>query len=406
MAEAGTPPSAPPIRGFKGLNNRTDPTALGPAWQLTADNVLSDNAGYLVRRPGYSAVLTDITDAYGTKDGRLFVVSSSDVLYEVSADGGMIQRAVGFSGGPFSWAELGYALFAMSDVASWCVYPDRVVAWGIPAMASPAIEVTGGNLPVGTYLVATALEASDGRIGGITGVATLVQDGSQGFIAHSDPVTGYTTRLYLSAPDGKDLYYAGKFSGATFTITSLPTEGPLLETSHAYPPPLGGIISSHGNRMAVGVWEPEHDRSVIYWSLADAPHRFDIEADYQILPGKITMLIDVAGGLLIGTDRAIYVASVGAPAQTIAAFGALPDTAQHINYGQVAFWTERGLAIYPPFSLSTDAAIIPDNRTLSSGAILGLSGSAYYVISQRGERRIKQITPYVPLSVTTTPINT
>ena len=399
MADASAPAS-PPIRGFKGINNRLDPSALGPEWQLTAENTLCDSAGYLIRRPGYSALMTDVIDAYGTKNDRLFVVSSSDALVEILEDGTAAQRAAGFSGGPFSWAELGYAVFALSDTASWCIYPDRVVPWGIPALPAPTIEITAGSLPAGTYLVATVLAAPDGRGGGSTGVATVVLDGSQGLIVHSDFVDGYVTRLYMSATDGADLYFAMTFAGESVEVTSQPKEGALLATSHVYPPPLGGIISSHGNRMAVGIWEPQHDRSVIYWSLADAPHRFDIEVDYQIIAGKITMLIDVAGGLLMGTDRAIYVLAMGAPVQKLADFGVIPDAAHHIDYGTVAFWTDHGLALYPPFSLPTDQALIPDNRTLSTADILPWAGSNYYIVSQQGERRTKPITPYVPLPVT------
>lgn len=399
MADA-TAPSSPPIRGFRGVNNRVDPSALGPEWQLTAENTLCDSAGYLIRRPGYFAVMSDVIDVFGTKDGRLFVVSASGLLIQVMDDGTAAQRATGFAGGPFSWAELGYAIFAMSDTHAWCIYPDRVVPWGIPVLPAPTVEITAGAIPAGTYLVATVLVAPDGRIGGSTGVATLSLAGNQGFIVHSPPETGYTTRLYLSTTDGRDTYYAGDFVSESLAITAMPPEGPILEASHNYPPPLGGIISSHGNRMAVGIWEPQHDRSVIYWSLADAPHRFDLEVDYQIIAGKITMLIDVAGGLLIGTDRAIYALMMGAPVQKLADFGVIPDTARHIDYGTVAFWTDHGLALYPPFTLPTDQALTPDNRTLSTADVLSWAGSNYYIVSQQGERRTKPITPYIPLPVT------
>ena len=394
---------APAVRGFKGLNNRLDPTALGPEWQVQADNALCDAASYLVRRPGYAAFLSGVVDVFATRDERLFAVTQAGALYEVYSDGSYRQRATGFVGGPFGWAELGYAAFALSETAGWCIYPDRVVAWGISALPAPSVGVTAGTFEAGTYQIAAVLVAPDGRIGGSVGVATLALDGTQGIVAHSPPVAGYSTRLYLSRPDGADLYQAATLPGDGLTALSAPVaEGPHLETLHVYPPPLGGVISSHNNMMCVGLWEPQYDRSVLYWSKPDAPHWFDLEADYQLVAGRITLLADVAGGLLVGSDRALYFQQSGAPAQMLAGFGALPDTVRHLDTGQVAFWTDRGLATYPPLALPSDAALVPDNRTLASGAVLDHAGSSYFVCAQRGERRIEPIKPYNPLAVVVT----
>lgn len=391
------------VSGFKGLNNRLDPTALGPEWQMRADNALCDDARYLVRRPGYAAFLASVTDVFATRDERLFAVTQAGALYEVYADASYRQRATGFVGGPFRWAELGYATFALSETAAWCIYPDRVVAWGISALPAPSVGVSAGTFESGTYQIAAVLVAPDGRIGGSVGVSTLSLDGSQGIVAHSSPVAGYSTRLYLSRPDGSDLYQAAILPGDGLIMVSAPmAEGPRLETLHVYPPPLGGVISSHNNMMCVGVWEPQYDRSVLYWSKPDAPHWFEYEADYQLIAGRVTLLADVAGGLLIGSDRALYFQQPGASAQMIAGFGAVPDTLQHLDTGQVAFWTSRGLATYPPLALPSDAGLIPDNRTLASGAVLDHAGSSYYICAQRGERRIEPIKPYSPLAVTVT----
>lgn len=389
--------------GFKGLNNRLDPSALGYEWQLRADNALCDNARYLVRRPGHALFLDNIADVFATRDERLFAVTQSGTLYEVYSDASYRQRATGFVGGPFRWAEMGYATFALSETAAWAIYPDRVVAWGISALPAPSVGVSAGTFEAGTYQVAAVLVAPDGRIGGSVGVATLALDGAQGIAAHSPPVAGYSTRLYLSGPDGADLYQAGTFPGDGLITVSAPmAEGLRLETLHVYPPPLGGVISSHDNRMCVGVWEPELDRSALYWSKPDAPHWFDYEADHQLVAGRVTLLADVAGGLLVGSDRALYFQQSGAPAQMIAGFGALPDTLQHLKSGKVAFWTDLGPATYPPLALLSDAALIPDNRTLASGAVLDHAGSSYYVCAMRGERRVKPTKPYRPLAVTVT----
>lgn len=150
---------SPIIEGFKGLNNRIDPTRLGFEWQLQADNVLCDDASYLTRRPGWSAVTTDIRDAYGARDGRLLAVTTADALVEVAADGSVQTLATGITGAPFQWAELGYAVFLQSATARWAVYPDRVLEWG--ALCPPPVEPSGELSdpvyyppPAGDYLAA------------------------------------------------------------------------------------------------------------------------------------------------------------------------------------------------------------------------------------------------------------
>jgi len=63
--EPAVPPAA--VRGFKGLNNRVDPTALGLEWQIQADNLLCDDAGYLTRRPGLQTLSSGLRDLYGRR---------------------------------------------------------------------------------------------------------------------------------------------------------------------------------------------------------------------------------------------------------------------------------------------------------------------------------------------------
>lgn len=403
MAAKSEPGFAPPITGFKGINNRIDPIALGLQWQLGADNALVDNAGFLIRRPGYSAVLSNVVDLYGTKDGRLFVVTADTSLFEVAADGSYRQRAIGFSGAPFQWAELGYAIFAMSETTAWVIYPKRVAAWGIPTLSAPTVATTSGNFPTGAYNVACILAAADGRLGGCSGVSSITLTAGQGLVITSPAVAGYTTRAYLSQTDGALLYAVSTpLDNGMLTLTTLPTLGARLQTQAIYPPPQGQVIGSYNSRMVVGVWEPEFDRSVLYYSQADAPHWFAVDTDYQLLPGKIGLLVGVANTLLIGTDRALWVQTQGAPLQQLANYGVIPGTQTWIDSGQVVFWTDNGMVTYPPFANLTDAAFYPDNRTLASGAILYHEGSAYYITAQRGEiRPIPQRPPFVPLAVTT-----
>ena len=182
-------PQWPRVDAFKGLNNRIDPTRLGLEWQLQADNVLCDDASYLIRRPGNKPIATGYLDAYGTRNGRLLLVTTGNALVERFDDGAESTLATGVTGAPFVWCELGYALFVMSPTAQWAIYPDQVITWGSLCPAAPT--------------------------------------------------------------------------------TTYPIKDPIV-----YSPPKGTVLTARRSQIAVGVWEPEADRSVIYFSRPDFPHEF------------------------------------------------------------------------------------------------------------------------------------
>lgn len=327
MAE--TPQAPPAILGFKGVNNRVDPTRLEWAFALTAENVLCDSAERYVRRPGYAESLTGVADVYGTRAGALLVVMADHRLIEIGASGEAVLRAQGVIGAPFRWAELGYAVFCQSDQAQWAVYPDRTIPWG---SLCPTTTPDFGTVPVDT-----------------------------------------NDLLTLVAPTGKPRYY---------------------------PPPLGDCIGARRNQLVVSAWEPEKDRSVLYFSLPDAPHCFDLTT-FQLVAGRVTLLATVGHVFVIGSDRAIYVEEMGAQPQRVADYGVLPGTGAHWDQGALFFWTDRGLCTAPPFKNLTDEALVPENRVLAAGALLHYQGSSYYLSLQRGDLRTQRAA-YSPDSITTT----
>jgi hypothetical protein len=312
-------PQSPPnvVQGFRGLNNRLDPTRLGLEWQLQATNALCDDAGYLLRRPGLSAFLSGFKDVYGTRSGRLLAITDGDGLVELTGAGDVVPWHTGVTGGPFQWVELGYALFLMSDSAQWAVYPDRVIPWGslCPAAATE-------TYPVG------------------------------------EPVS--------------------------------------------YPPPVGSVLGSYRASIAIGVWEPNRDRSVVFYTRPDFPHEVRLERDFVLVPGRITLLAGVNDGLLIGTDRAIFADGLDGGLQKLVDYGVWPGPVFN-EQGQVHFWTARGLCRFAPFENLTEAALAPELRESAVTGLLPVQGSQYAVIQQTGEIKPPGFhQPYAPLTISTT----
>jgi hypothetical protein len=316
MAESGASPNI--VQGFKGLNNRIDPTRLGLEWQLTAENVLCDDAGYLTRRPGVEAFLSGFTDVYGTRNGRLLAITTGNALVELTEEGETLPLHTGVTGGPFQWAELGYAFFLQSKAASWAVYPHQVITWGSLCPAPP----------VAAYPL-------------------------------SDPIS--------------------------------------------YPPPVGEVICSRRSQMVVSVWEPERDRSVLYFSRPDFPHEFRLEKDFVLVPGRVTMLSSLAQGLVIGTDRAIFLDPIGSPLQRVADYGVPVGAMAHDDLNRVHFWTERGLCRAFPFENMTDKVLTVQQREQVTAGVLPYQGSTYVVVHQYGKVVPKQLTrPYTPYFISAT----
>jgi hypothetical protein len=294
---------------------------LGLEWQLTAENVLCDDAGYLTRRPGVEAFLSGFTDVYGTRNGRLLAITTGDALVELTETGETIPLHTGVTGGPFQWAELGYAFFLQSKSASWAVYPHQVITWG---SLCPALPVTDYPL--------------------------------------SDPIS--------------------------------------------YPPPVGDVICARRSQMVVGVWEPERDRSVLYFSRPDFPHEFRLHKDFVLIPGRVTMLAVTSKGIVVGTDRAIYVDSVDAPIERVADYGVPVGASVYDDRDFVVFWTQRGLCKYPEFENLTDERLVVQLRESVCAGLLPYQGSTYAVVSQSGAVVPRQITqPYTPLTISTTRLN-
>lgn len=387
------------VNGFNGINNRVDPTTLGLKWQLEAVNVLSDDGEYLVTCPGYEVYLADVVDAYASRDGRTFVALTSGTLYELMANDSYRLRAIGFTGGPFSWCDMGGLIYARGESTAWIIGPRSVAAWGVPTVDPPTVEACPGNLPGGTYLVASILESPDGRTGGCTGFTSVEYTSGGGLRITSPVVNGYKTRLYLSEADGPTTYYVGDLVSGALEITTPPIYGVELNTLNLYAPPTGSVIGRFGSRIAIGAWEAEKDLSAVYFSRPDTPHLFELDIDFQLFPGRITLLAGVADELLVGTDRALYVITPDKKAQVLIAAGTATDSACWMDNGSVAVWTDLGLVTYPPFKLVTDGVLIPNNRERSSAALLDHNGSQYYVVTMQGTERPAAIPlPYYPMA--------
>jgi len=378
------------ISGFEGINNRLDPVALTPKWQTAATGVLLDDVRHFVSQPVAIPALAGVEDAFSTRDGRMYAVVAGRLL-RLDLDGVAVDLGP-MPGAPFAWAELGYAVFALSLAGpeDWALYPDRLVPWSVPTPAAPpAVYPVAGRMPAGRYLVAAVLEAADGRLGGASPLAAVTLAATGGLRADLAPPAGFEARIYVTGPDGEVPRFAGH---APLDVTDIALGGPELP-ARTFPPPRGRLVCSVGNRMVVAVAEPDLDRSVLYWSEPDAPHRFDL-LEHQLVAGTVTLLADVGGSLLVATDRAIVLAPTGGPAQPVADYGAPEGEVARAPDGRALFWTDRGLCAAPPFEILTEDRLSPTARRRASCARLRYRGSEYIIASLSAPRSTEEVSTW------------
>lgn len=287
---------AAPIRidGFKGINNRIDPTRLGLEWQLQADNVVCDDAGFLVRRPGVTDLNVSCKDIFATPDGVLYLIDDDDRLASVDRYGSLTVLFEGVTGAPFRWTQLGEALFVQSDTQQWALYPNRKMVWGALCPEPEETEVIG------------------------------------------EPVS--------------------------------------------YPPPIGHLLAVRRNQIAVAFWEPDRDRSAVFFSRPDFPHEFRLERDFLLIPGRITAMASVSSGFVVGTDRAIFFDRYDAPIAKVADYGVLSGGVVYSDRDTVYLWTERGLCRLAPFENLTDETFVPSPFSTATVGLLPFYGSEYAVV--------------------------
>lgn len=170
----------------------------------------------------------------------------------------------------------------------------------------------------------------------------------------------------------------------------------------SYPPPFGEILGVRRSQVVVGAWESDRDRSVLYFSRPDYPHEFRLDRDWLIVPGQVTMLASVTQGMVIGTDRAIYVDLIDSPLMQVAEYGVPYHGFVYDERDIVWFWSERGLCTALPFKNLTEATFVGDDRSQVTAALLDWQGSRYAVIHQHGNQGTRpRVKAYMPLSVET-----
>lgn len=293
------------LKKFSGIANTATPESMPAGALVTAVNVDIDDAGHLRRRRGTTLIDSGkYHSIFKTRDDTVFAVKNGDLCRLNYALQPTVIRA-GVGAERLHYVQLGDRHYAKSSTTSVSFLDDGTVQdWGVPHVPIFAVTPTQGVLPAGTYQVAvTYVRRSDGLEGGVSTAITLITLAAVGgLIVSGIPVmSGYSANVYVSTPNGEELYLAATGVTSPIAVSDSPQElGVPLRTRGKYPPPGRGPITKHFGRILIA------DGSVLWATDAYQVEQVDMLTGYKMLEGRITLLASVTTGTFIGTEAGIF----------------------------------------------------------------------------------------------------
>lgn len=356
VTDAGPP--LLPIVSFYGERNTAHPERHPLGALKTARNVDIDDTGCLERRAGYAlaAEIAGVSGAFAPRHQQYLYLVANGALLRMDAEDRRRELATGLPAGPYFWAEAADAVYLSAAGYKAVITGSGAAPWAIPEPPQPAVAAVDGDLPAGTYLVATVYRDVDGRQGPASSYAAVTAATPCALAINAPPAVdglgrAYSVLVFISGPDAEALHLTLQSrGGASLWNGPLDLRGYVLdrEQSDCQPPPLAGeAIAFYEGSLWLALHDDPSDTSVVLRSKPFWPQLFDPSQDGFSVPGRVRGLAESAGGLLVATDRDVWVyAETGV--RRIANYGVPEGVPITVTPEQVAYlWTYRGLLQWP-----------------------------------------------------------
>lgn len=270
------------------------------------------------------------THSLWSGDHNTCYVDAGD-LYLLGQDmtGTLVRAGVGAD--EMFYTEIAGVVFYSNGSVTGTIVNGADAPWGLPLPVGPvAYPIASGGLVAGNYMVAYTYKDASGRESGAT-QTVLVTVAEGGGIQLSTPTvgtgsgqggnghgyghshqygqggdstagagTGYTTRVYVSPPNGDQLYWVQDIpAGALVSYVGAHQPGKLLTTQHMQAPEPCKYIENYNGRIYSAV-----DNAL----LATQALNYDItrpSTDFVMFPDPITMVKSVVDGVYVGTRHGV-----------------------------------------------------------------------------------------------------
>lgn len=285
---------------FTGLRNTVEPENMETGDLVTATNVDVTDAKRLRRRKGFDApVVSGACHSFWSSGDIALVARGAELLLVNPNFTTITLRSDLTLDSPISFSRVGDRVFFSNGYENGVIESGAARSWGLPVPALPAVAKITGALRPGKYQYVTTVRGALGQESGagLAGLIELTEPGGLAFSGFGAFSPGLSINLYLTQPDGDQLYLAEELStGATAAVVTTPRDGTtLLVTQFLSPPPTGSHIGYAYGRMYVA-----HGNRT-YYSEPYAPELFDLRKQYQS-ESLVTMVAPIDGGLFIGSE--------------------------------------------------------------------------------------------------------
>ena len=400
------PDPIPSLQDFEGIVNTRRSKDIGYGGLTVGRNVEITNTKKLVRRDGYSRLLSGPYSAvYGTQTQQYMYAVRDGALVRVAFDGTETVLASSNLDGLYSWDEdpANNTYYTSSQGSSGIVLSDGMTHLPLvlptPSVLSVAVVTTApwtvtpfnlGKTYTGNVmqLFATYLYA-DGRETAPSEIVTLPVAPEVQLLQAVVPLQpNATTLVYATAPGGSTYYLVAQATTPSFTfrvdqLTQQYTgpDYPYMTALDSFPPD-AYLLQHHGGRLYAATYDPISRLGAIYKSLPLQYHLFDREHDFIMTSGPPLLMLDCKGGVLIATDSNIYFEPDDGPFQQLTNYGVPPGICGDVTQdGLAVFWTLRGVAKAMPYELVTEQRFSGDPGQFNAGKIFYDRGYAKFVAS-------------------------
>lgn len=287
---------------FDGINNVQQPEKLKLSEFVSALNIDIDDEKAVQRRTGQSLVVAGATHSLYDYNAEWALYRSGEYLYRLDTDDNSRQLMSGLGTRRLAYDTVGDKVFFTDGVRTYAT--DGIDVWraGIDApIGQPAAASFGaGDLPQASYQYALTYADDNGRESPALVAGVVEATGGISFtnIPVSDDPDVTLKRIYVSAPNGKDLYLALVIPNATTSARYVGGTGMALETQNMRTTMPGHIIANFNGRLLVA------NRK---WVLFTPPYRTYVmrHDDFIAMPAEITMIAPMNDGVWIGTRNEI-----------------------------------------------------------------------------------------------------
>lgn len=400
-----------PYGSFAGLRNDVPPERFGPTDLSAAINVDINRSGQLRRRAGFTLKTAGTTHSLWSDTlGTMCYFVRAGQLCRLNADFSSTALAsLKSPGSPVSYEKINDEVYFSNGVDTGVIGQEGVRSWGLVPPVLPSVITTLGAMQAGTYQFTATYLRDDGQESGapLAGTIQLADDSGLMFvIGVSEDPTVRATIIYLSPPNGEDMY-AALHVAAGVTMDSYTNDtselGLPLDKQFLAPAPAGQLVASYRGSTFVAVGD------TVFVSEPFAYEQFDLRKYIQF-DGLVTMmaaLVDKeqsdtanASGFFIGTDKTCGVLVGSAPANfqyvPKTDFGAIPGSLAFVD-GSLYADGSAGARLLPMFLTTGGLCIgMPDMqiRNLTrSRYTFPASGRGAAVFMPEPNRYLTTVTP-------------